>query len=86
MSGFGRVVAWLFSVGWLVPLCAAMLLLDDWVHAILWPSIRAGSSNENMNSFPFYNSAKIAFWIAFVWLALVVCYWVHRQVSRVGKE
>jgi hypothetical protein len=85
MSDFGRIVVWTFSVGWLLPLGAGLLLLDDWVHSILSPSIEGGASTEHLNSFPFYNAARVAFATAFLWLALATCYWAHRQLRRAER-
>jgi len=86
MSPFARLALWVFSTCWLLPLGLGLFLLFDWFEFTVTPSIRAGESNENLNSWAPYIPAKLAILVGFAWMAVVVFYWSSRLLRRGSKS
>ena len=73
-----RLLIAAFSMGWLLPMWAAVSTVLDFLHVEAWPLWRG---EHPVNSFPFIQFASQAFAIGLVWLAAVIAWWAWRFAS-----
>lgn len=71
---FIKIIIFILSIGWLVPLWFSYLIFNDWLYYDLFPVLY--DNKKELNSFPFYITADAFFKVGFFWLGLVVFSWV----------
>jgi hypothetical protein len=74
-----KIILFIASVGWLVPLWVHYLALDSWYTSEVLPILNGA---PQLNSFPHYQFSQQLLLVAGIWLSAVIVCWAGYLIFK----